>query len=267
MINVAINGSLGRMGLTLLEAISLNDKTKLGAVFERPSNAHIGTLIESFTPHYQGDIQLQSEWESVLDDFEVIIDFSSIEGTLETLKKAQKHHKPLVIGTTGLNDHLPIIEQYALSIPILFAPNMSLGVNVLLTLLKQTTQRLKKLDYDIEILEAHHRHKIDAPSGTALKMGEVIAEELGIDYRQDGVFCRSGQTGVRLDNTIGYQTLRGGDIVGEHTAYFITDGERLEITHKASSRMTFAKGAVSAAAWLVTQPNGLYDINNLLNSI
>jgi 4-hydroxy-tetrahydrodipicolinate reductase len=170
----------------------------------------------------------------------------------------------MVIGTTGFSDEEKAqISNAAKDISIVFAPNMSVGVNLCLKLL-DTAARVLGDDVDIEIIEAHHRHKVDAPSGTALRMGEVVADALGRDLKECAVYGREGITGARERNTIGFETIRAGDIVGEHTVMFAAEGERVEITHKASSRMTFASGAVRAAGWVFEQPNGLYDMPDVL---
>jgi len=170
----------------------------------------------------------------------------------------------IIIGTTGFSDaQKQIIKEAGEQTAVVFAPNMSVGVNLCLKLL-QTAASIFNEDYDIEIVEAHHRHKVDAPSGTALRMGEVVAETLGRDLNECAVYGRQGHTGERKAETIGFETIRAGDIVGEHTVMFATEGERVEITHKASSRMTFAKGAVRAAKWLQSKENGLYDMQDVL---
>ena len=200
----------------------------------------------------------------VLAQSDVLIDFSRTESTLNYLAACEKMSVNMVIGTTGFDDAGKArIAAAAQKIGIVFAPNFSVGVNVTFALL-DVAARILQPDYDIEIIEAHHRHKVDAPSGTALRMGEVIAAALNRDLKQCAVYGREGHTGARDPHTIGFATVRAGDVVGDHTALFATDGERVEITHKASSRATFANGAVRAAVWLQTQPQGLYDMQDVL---
>jgi len=197
--------------------------------------------------------------------FDVLIDFTSPESTIANVEYCRKVHKSIVIGTTGLNDDQKnILRDAAASIPIVFAPNMSVGVNLCFKLLEIAAKVLGD-SVDIEIIEAHHRHKVDAPSGTALRMGEVIAQTLGRDLKKDAIYGREGKTGARDRQTIGFATVRAGDIVGDHTVLFADEGERVEITHKASSRLTFAKGAVRAALWLSNKNNGLFDMQDVLD--
>ncbi len=201
----------------------------------------------------------------VVDDFDVLIDFTRPEGTLEYLAFCRQHHKAMVIGTTGFDEAgKEAIRAAAEEIGIVFAANFSVGVNLVLNLLQQAAKVMG--DYaDIEIVEAHHRHKVDAPSGTALAMGEAIADAMNWKLDEHAVYAREGHTGERKAQTIGFATVRAGDIVGEHTAMFADIGERVEITHKASSRMTFANGAVKAASWLKNKKSGLYDMRDVLD--
>ena len=200
----------------------------------------------------------------VVDDFDVVIDFTGPTATMVHLDVCRKHGKAMVIGTTGLSEaNKAAISAAAKDIAIVFAPNMSVGVNLCFRLL-ELAARVMGGDADIEIIEAHHRHKVDAPSGTALRMGEVIADTLGRDLKEVAVYGREGQTGARAPQTIGFETIRAGDVVGEHTVWFATEGERVEITHKASSRMTFAKGAARAAAWVAAHDRGLFDMQDVL---
>ncbi len=242
MTKIAINGSNGRMGQALIEAVKLNPNVSQGSILNR------------------GD-----DIERVLKDFDVLIDFTRPEATLDALSICQGAGKAMVIGTTGFSDDaLKVIDQASSDIPIVFAPNMSVGVNLTLKLL-ETTAKVIGTDSNIEIVEAHHRHKVDAPSGTALKMGEVIANALGRDLSECAVYGREGKEGPRDRQTIGFSSIRGGDVVGEHTVTFFMEGERVEITHKASSRMTYANGAVKASQWLTNQPNGLYSMQDVLD--
>ena len=242
MTKIAINGSNGRMGKALIEAVKLNPNVSEGSILKR------------------GD-----DIKRVLKDFDVLIDFTRPEATLDALSICQSAGKAMVIGTTGFSDDaLKVIDQASSDIPIVFAPNMSVGVNLTLKLL-ETTAKVIGADSNIEIVEAHHRHKVDAPSGTALKMGEVIANALGRDLSDCAVYGREGKEGPRDRQTIGFSSIRGGDVVGEHTVTFFMEGERVEITHKASSRMTYANGAVKASQWLTNQPNGLYSMQDVLD--
>ena len=242
MTKIAINGSNGRMGQALIEAVKLNPNVSQGSILNR------------------GD-----DIERVLKDFDVLIDFTRPEATLDALSVCQSAGKAMVIGTTGFSDDaLKVIDQASSDIPIVFAPNMSVGVNLTLKLL-ETTAKVIGTDSNIEIIEAHHRHKVDAPSGTALKMGEVIANALGRDLSECAVYGREGTEEPRDRQTIGFSSIRGGDVVGEHTVTFFMEGERVEITHKASSRMTYANGAVRACQWLTNQANGLYSMQDVLD--
>ena len=242
MTKIAITGSNGRMGQALIEAVKLNPNVSQGSILNR------------------GD-----DIKRVLKDFDVLIDFTRPEATLDALSICQSAGKAMVIGTTGFSDDaLKVIDQASSDIPIVFAPNMSVGVNLTLKLL-ETTAKVIGTDSNIEIVEAHHRHKVDAPSGTALKMGEVIANALGRDLSDCAVYGREGKEGPRDRQTIGFSSIRGGDVVGEHTVTFFMEGERVEITHKASSRMTYANGAVKASQWLTNQPNGLYSMQDVLD--
>jgi 4-hydroxy-tetrahydrodipicolinate reductase len=242
MTKIAINGSNGRMGRALIRAVKLNPNVSQGSILNR------------------GD-----DIERVLKDFDVLIDFTRPEATLDALSVCQSAGKAMVIGTTGFSDDaLKVIDQASSDIPIVFAPNMSIGVNLTLKLL-ETTAKVIGTDSNIEIVEAHHRHKVDSPSGTALKMGEVIANALGRDLSECAVYGREGTEEPRDRQTIGFSSIRGGDVVGEHTVTFFMEGERVEITHKASSRMTYANGAVKASQWLTNQANGLYSMQDVLN--
>jgi len=242
MTKIAITGSNGRMGQALIEAVKLNPNVSQGTILNR------------------GD-----DINRVLKDFDVLIDFTRPEATLNALSVCQSAGKAMVIGTTGFSDDaLKVINQASSDIPIVFAPNMSVGVNLTLNLL-ETTAKVIGTDSNIEIVEAHHRHKVDSPSGTALKMGEVIANALGRDLSECAVYGREGTEEPRDRQTIGFSSIRGGDVVGEHTVTFFMEGERVEITHKASSRMTYANGAVKASQWLTNQANGLYSMQDVLN--
>ena len=242
MTKIAITGSNGRMGRALIRAVKINSNVSQGPMLNRGD-----------------DINL------VLQDFDVLVDFTRPEATLNALSICQNTGKAMVIGTTGFSDEaLEIINQASSDIPIVFAPNMSVGVNLTLKLL-ETTAKVIGTDSNIEIVEAHHRHKVDAPSGTALKMGEVIANALGRDLSECAVYGREGTEEPRDKQTIGFSSIRGGDVVGEHSVTFFMEGERVEITHKASSRMTYANGAIKACQWLTNQANGLYSMQDVLD--
>ena len=264
MARIAITGAAGRMGKVLIEAVTLTDGVSLGAAVVRPGSSLIGSDAGELAGVGRNGVALAGDLAEVTDDFDVLIDFTFPDLTLANLDVCREAGKSVVIGTTGLSDAEKLqLEDKAGGIPVVFAPNMSVGVNLVLQLL-QTASRVLGEDSDIEIVEAHHRHKKDAPSGTALRMGEVIADTLGRDLQECAVYGREGFTGERSRETIGFETIRGGDIVGEHNVMFAGLGERIEISHKASSRMTFAKGAVRAAIWLQGQGPGLYDMQDVL---
>jgi len=264
MLRIAIAGAAGRMGKTLIEACQQTEGVSVSAAIERPGISLIGADVGEIAGVGTLDVQLVDDVASVVEDFDTLIDFTSIETTLKNLEICKANARHIIIGTTGFNDEQKqIIKNAAEKTAIVFAPNMSVGVNLCLKLLEMAASVLNE-DYDIEVIEAHHRHKVDAPSGTALRMGEVVAETLGRDLNECAVYGREGHTGAREPGTIGFETIRAGDIVGEHTVMFATEGERVEITHKASSRMTFAKGAVRAAKWLQGKNSGLYDMRDVL---
>ncbi len=264
MLRIAITGAAGRMGKTLIEACHQAEGCAVNAAIERSGMTLLGADAGEISGVGLLNVTLVDNIANVLDDFDTLIDFTSIEATLNNLQICKDNGKHIIIGTTGFNDEQKLlIEQAAQQTAIVFAPNMSVGVNLCLKLL-QTAAAIFNEDYDIEVIEAHHRHKVDAPSGTALRMGEVIADTLGRDLNSCAVYGRQGHTGARKADTIGFETIRAGDIVGEHTVMFATEGERVEITHKASSRMTFAKGAVRAAKWLQQKDSGLYDMQDVL---
>jgi 4-hydroxy-tetrahydrodipicolinate reductase len=252
------------MGKTLIEAVMLHDSLTLGAATERAGSSLLGADAGELAGVGKLGVTLTDDLAKVAGDFDVVIDFTAPAATLYHLDVCAQHGKRLVIGTTGFDDAGKArIAGVAAANGIVFAPNMSVGVNLCLKLLALTAQVIGE-DYDIEIVEAHHRHKVDAPSGTALRMGEVVADALGRDLGEVAVYGREGITGERDPKTIGFETIRAGDVVGEHSVWFATEGERIEIVHKASSRMTFARGAARAAHWLVDQPAGLYDMQDVL---
>jgi 4-hydroxy-tetrahydrodipicolinate reductase len=264
MIQLGIVGAAGRMGQTLIKASLETEGVALAAAIERPGAAALGRDAGEAAGLSRCGVSIGDDLAAVLDAVDVLIDFTSPEATLAHLALCRSHGKRLVIGATGFSpEQRAQVQAAAQDIAIVMAPNYSVGVNLSLKLLEIAAQVMG--DYtDIEIIEAHHRHKVDAPSGTALRMGEVVAQALGRDLRECAVYGREGVTGARSRQTIGFSTIRAGDIVGEHTVMFADEGERLEITHKASSRMTFAKGAVRAALWLQGQAKGLYDMRDVL---
>lgn len=264
MLRIAITGAAGRMGKTLIEACHQAEECSVTAAIERPGISLMGADAGELAGVGVLNVQLVDNVENVVDDFDTLIDFTSIETSLKNLQVCKDNGKHIIIGTTGFNDEQKqLIKNAAEETAVVFAPNMSVGVNLCLKLLEMAASVLNE-DYDIEVIEAHHRHKVDAPSGTALRMGEVIADTLGRDLNECAVYGREGHTGAREPGTIGFETIRAGDIVGEHTVMFATEGERIEITHKASSRMTFAKGAVRAAKWLQGKDKGLFDMQDVL---
>ena len=262
---MAIAGAGGRMGRQLIQAALQMDGVALGAALEREGSSLVGSDAGELAGAGKAGVTVQSSLTAVKDDFDVLIDFTRPEGTLNHLAFCREHGKGMVIGTTGFDDAgKQAIRDAAQEIAIVFAANFSVGVNVLLKLLEKAAKVMG--DYtDIEIIEAHHRHKVDAPSGTALAMGEAIAGALNKDLKDCAVYSREGHTGERVPGTIGFATVRAGDIVGEHTAMFADIGERIEITHKASSRMTFANGAVRSALWLKGKKSGLFDMRDVLD--
>jgi 4-hydroxy-tetrahydrodipicolinate reductase len=264
MTRVAIPGAAGRMGRHLIEACQRAEGLRLGVATERSGHELIGSDAGLVAGLGELGVTIVEDLEREVGSFDVLIDFTVPVAALAHLDACRRHAKCMVIGTTGFNDaQKQQIAAAAEEIPVVFAPNMSVGVNLCLGLL-DTAARVLGDAVDIEVIEAHHRHKVDAPSGTALRMGEVVAAALGRDLKECAVYSREGMTGPRERRTIGFETIRAGDIVGEHTVMFAAEGERVEITHKASSRMTFASGAARAAAWLVSQPRGLYDMQDVL---
>lgn len=264
MIRVGIVGAAGRMGHALIRACLDSPNLALAATVAKPNSPAIGMDAGEVAGLPRLGLAVVDDLATVIADVDVIVDFSRPESTLAALALCRQHGKRLVIGTTGFTaEQKTEIERAAGEIPIVLAPNMSVGVNLCLKLL-EIAAKIVGDNTDIEIIEAHHRHKVDAPSGTALRMGEVVAAALGRDLRDCAVYGREGHTGERDMNSIGFSVIRAGDIVGDHTVIFADEGERVEITHKASSRMTFAKGAMRAALWLAEQPVGLYDMQDVL---
>jgi 4-hydroxy-tetrahydrodipicolinate reductase len=265
MRRIAVMGAAGRMGKTLIEAVQQAPGAGLTAAVDRPDSTLVGADAGELAAIGRIGVPLSGDLDRVVDEFDVLIDFTHPTVTLKNLAFCRKHGKAMIIGTTGFSvEEKQLLAEAGKDIPIVFAANFSVGVNLCLKLL-DTAARVLGDDVDIEITEAHHRHKVDAPSGTAVRMGEVIADALGRDLKKVAVYGREGQAGARDRETIGFATVRAGDIVGDHTVLFAADGERVEITHKASSRMTFAKGAVRAALWLDGREPGLYDMQDVLD--
>ncbi|MEY4768272.1 MAG: hypothetical protein RL637_911 [Pseudomonadota bacterium] len=265
MIRIAVAGATGRMGQCLIKAVAFNPQTVLTRAITRADSPAVGKDAGEVAGVGCLDVRIETDLAAGIADFDVLIDFTRPEPSMDYLAICQSAGKKMVIGTTGYHSfQKQQITETSQHIPIVFAPNMSVGVNLSLKLLEIAAKVIGN-QTDIEIIEAHHRYKVDAPSGTALRMGEVIANALDRDLAQCAVYRREGQTGERELQTIGFSTIRAGDIVGEHTVMFANEGERLELTHKASSRMTFANGAVRAAIWLADQPNGLYDMMDVLD--
>lgn len=264
MVKIAVTGAAGRMGKTLIEAVANAEGVELTAALERPDSSLVGADAGELAGLGKNGVAIAANIADVIDQFDVLIDFTAPVATLANAKACADASKKIVIGTTGFT---PEQEQELLAnqsaTALCKAANFSTGVNVTLKLLKQAAEILGD-DYDIEIYEAHHRHKVDAPSGTALAMGEAVAEGVNRNLREVAVYGREGQTGARERETIGFATVRGGDVVGDHTVMFMAEGERVEISHKASSRMSFARGAVRAAAWLAAQDRGLFDMQDVL---
>ncbi len=262
---IAIAGAAGRMGRALVEAVREAEGVELAGALERPDHPLLGKDAGEVAGIGPAGVSLSADRETVVRACDVLIDFTLPASTVLDVAAARAAGCAMVIGTTGLSgEQRAVIREAAAAIPIVWAPNMSVGVNLCLKLLDLAARVLGD-EVDIEIIEAHHRHKVDAPSGTALAMGEVVARALGRDLAKVAVYGRRGHTGERPREVIGFETIRAGDIVGEHTVMFAGIGERVEITHKASSRMTFAKGAVRAARWLAGRAPGLYDMQDVLD--
>ncbi|QTD45811.1 4-hydroxy-tetrahydrodipicolinate reductase [Ottowia testudinis] len=261
---VAIAGATGRMGQMLIEAVRASGDCQLAGALDREDSPALGQDAGAFAGWASG-VPVQADLEAGLQHAQVLIDFTRPEATMAHLAVCRRRGVALVIGTTGFTDvQKAEIAAAARDIAIVMAPNMSVGVNVTFKLLEMAAKALSA-GYDIEIIEAHHRHKVDAPSGTALKMGEVIAEALGRDLAGCAVYERHGHTGERDPSTIGFATVRGGDIVGDHTVLFAGTGERIEISHKASSRAGYAQGSLRAVRFLAGQRAGLFDMFDVLN--
>ena len=263
LLKIAIAGASGRMGHMLIDAVSQADDTQLSGALDVASSPAIGQDASAWSGKLSG-IAITGDLATGLSGAEYLIDFTRPEGTLKHLAYCAEHGIKMIIGTTGFDDAgKAAIAAAAQKTAIVFAPNMSVGVTVTMKLLEMAAKSFSE-GYDLEIIEAHHRHKVDAPSGTALKMGEVVARAVGRDLNEVAVYAREGITGERDPSSIGFATIRGGDIVGDHTVMFAGIGERVEITHKSSSRVTYANGSLRAARFLSDKKTGLYDMNDVL---
>lgn len=264
MMRVALVGVSGRMGLCLIKAAALSEQIEFTVAVSRPESLSVGKDAGELAGISSLGVSVGNDLAAVVDQFDVLIDFTRPDTSMEYLDICRQAGKKMVIGTTGYSEaQKAAIAEASKQVAIVIAPNFSVGVNLSLKLLEMTAKVMG--DYtDIEVIEAHHRHKVDAPSGTALRMGEVVAATLGRDLKDCAIYGREGDTGVRDRKTIGFSTIRAGDIVGEHTVMFADEGERVEITHKATSRMTFANGSMRAAIWLQDREAGLYDMQDVL---
>jgi len=262
-IRFAIAGAGGRMGRTLIEAVFKADDATLAAALELPGNPLLGKDAGELVGQPCG-VPISDDIEAALGRADCLIDFTRPEGTLQHLAVCRKRGVHMVIGTTGFTTEQKLtIQDASRDIPIVFAPNMAVGVNAVFKLL-DVAARILNEGYDVEVIEAHHRHKVDAPSGTALRMGEVVAAALGRDLAECAVYGREGHTGERPATQVGFSTIRGGDIVGDHTVLFAGTGERIEITHKSASRMSYALGSLRAARFMRGRVKGLFDMQDVL---
>jgi 4-hydroxy-tetrahydrodipicolinate reductase len=263
VLRIGIAGASGRMGRMLIEAVNAAPDCVLAGALDIPNAPALGQDACAFLGQSSG-VPIVADLSQGLASSQFLIDFTRPEGTLAHLRHCREHGIKMVIGTTGFTpEEKKLIEQASRDIAIVMSPNMAVGVNVVMTLLRQAAKALSH-GYDIEIIETHHRHKVDAPSGTALRMGEVVADALGRDLATCAVYGREGVTGERDPSTIGFATIRGGDVVGDHTVLFAGIGERIEITHKSSSRSTYAQGSLRAVQFLAHQPHGLFGMDDVL---
>ena len=262
--NVAIAGATGRMGRMLIETVLGTSDARLAAALEQRGNAAVGKDAGELVGN-ACCVCISDDPQAALASCDVLIDFTRPDGTLTHLAACRARGVKLVIGTTGFDDaQKRAIADGARDIAIAMAPNFSVGVNVAFRLIEVAAQALNE-GYDVEIAEVHHRHKVDAPSGTALRMGEIVASALKRDLKKTAVYGREGVTGERKRETIGFATVRGGDVVGDHTVMFLGTGERIEITHRSASRATYAQGALRAARFLMDRKNGFYDMQDVLS--
>lgn len=263
-LRIAILGASGRMGRVLIEASLRDPALQLVAAVERPDSPAIGVDAGTLVGAPACGTLITDSLDAALAVAEVLVDFTAPAATVEALPRCAAAGRAVVIGTTGFTPaQKAVIDAAAATIPVCLAANYSIGVNVCLRLLELAAKALGP-GYDVEIVEAHHRHKVDAPSGTALALGEAVAKALGRDLRANAVYGREGQTGARDPNTIGFATVRGGDVVGDHSVLFLGEGERVEIAHRATTRANFANGALRAAGWMSTQAPGLYSMRDVL---
>ncbi len=261
---IGIIGAAGRMGRMLMQATLANPATELAAAVDAPGSSLIGADAGELAGEGKLGIEVVDALDKVINQADAFIDFSAPAASVANAKLCAANQVKLVIGTTGLDDEQQqSVRDAAAKTAICYAPNYSVGVNLCFKLLEMAASVMGE-EADVEVIEAHHRHKVDAPSGTALRLGEVVAQTLGRDLKDCAIYGREGHTGERKGDTIGFSTIRGGDIVGDHTVLFAAEGERVEITHKASSRMAFANGAVRAAVWLGNHQNGLFDMQDVL---
>ena len=264
MIKVGVIGAGGRMGRMLIEAIQENAQTMLNAAIEREGSSLVGADAGEVAAIERLEVKIVDDLVSVIKDIEVLIDFSLPDATEQNMQICAEHNVAMVIGTTGFNEQQEqVLTEVSKHIPIVYAGNYSTGVNLSLKLLEMAAKAFGT-DADVEIIEAHHKHKIDAPSGTAFMMAEAVAEARGQNLKDVAIYGREGQTGEREKGSIGIHAIRGGEIIGDHTVMFIADDEVVEITHRARARMTFAAGAVRAATWVIQQGNGQYNMQDVL---
>lgn len=263
-INVGVIGAGGRMGRMLIEAVNDNPQTTLKAAIERQGSSLVGVDAGEVAAIGHLNVQIVDDLKAVVNDIDVLIDFSLPDATEKNMQLCAEHNVAMVIGTTGFNEQQEqVLAKASEQIAIVYAGNYSTGVNLSLKLLEMAAKAFGN-DADVEVIEAHHKHKIDAPSGTAYMMAEAVAEARGQNLKDVAVYGREGQTGEREAGTIGIHAIRGGEIIGDHTVMFIADGEVVEITHRARARMTFAAGAVRAATWIIQQEVGQYNMQDVL---
>ncbi|WP_201564226.1 4-hydroxy-tetrahydrodipicolinate reductase [Psychrobacter sp. CMS30] len=263
-INVGVIGAGGRMGRMLIEAVQENPQTTLNAAIERQGSSLVGADAGEVAAIGRLDVQIVDDLKAVINDIDVLIDFSLPDATEQNMQICAANKVAMVIGTTGFNEQQEqVLAEASKQIAIVYAGNYSTGVNLSLKLLGMAAKAFGS-DADVEVIEAHHKHKIDAPSGTAYMMAEAVAEARGQNLKDVAVYGREGQTGERKAGTIGIHAIRGGEIIGDHTVMFIADGEVVEITHRARARMTFAAGAVRAATWVIKQEVGQYNMQDVL---
>lgn len=261
---IGIVGCCGRMGQMLVAEVLANDDAQLAGGTEHAGSPHLGKDIAVIAGTEPSGHLASDDPDYLFQSADVVIDFTLPDATAKHADLAKKYGTALVVGTTGLSDdQQALIEQAAKTVPIVQAGNMSLGVNLIVGIARQVAETLG-VDYDVDVLEMHHRHKVDAPSGTALMLGKAVADGRKVSLDDEGVFAREGHTGPRPEGSIGFATLRGGDVVGDHSVIFAGPGERVELTHKASSRVIFARGALRAALWLKEKPPGIYSMQDVL---